>query len=158
MTKLLHKHTHLTFPALQLIKGVYPRSQYITTAQISKYYHIAAGLKVHQTISVGNNEACTPIRKASLWTIAVKALGRWILWSATQEAVSHSAWGGKVQKFRFKRKRNLWDRDNNVIDYHDINVWCTKTMCLVQVLSQAVFYCIYSALKSKTSLSAWLKK
>lgn len=49
-------------------------------------------------------------------------------------------------------------QDNSGTEYYDINIWCTKTMCLVQVLSKAVFHCIYSALKNKTSLSAWLKK
>lgn len=63
MTKLLDKLTHLTFPALQLIKGVYPRSQHIVTARIPKYYHLTAGLKVHQTIGVGTKVACMPIRQ-----------------------------------------------------------------------------------------------
>lgn len=111
MTKLLHKLTHLTFPALQLIKGVYPRSQCITTAQIPKYYHLTAGLKVHQSISVGANAACTPIRQGFPVNNSKHSYGE------VNSAICHSrgcqsfSREGKGQKFRCKRKTNLWNRD-----------------------------------------------
>lgn len=156
MTKVLHKLTHLIFSALWLIKRVYPRSQYIMTAQFPKYNPSTAGLKVHQTIIVGPNAACTPIRQG--FTVNNSSHSYWevnpvICHSRGYQSLSRE---GKGQKFRFKRKRNLWDRDNSGTEYHDTNVWCIKTTCLVQVLSQAVFYCIYSALKNKTSLSTFL--